>query len=204
MHEVGIESSIIKEFNNAYLSSVNDSGYALGLFKEKYPKEYKTITAMYRKRSAIRDTLELMQYVSKDIYWFTLTFNNERDDSLVKTKCRQAQRFLNEICTCYVMVEELGSEKERYHIHGFLTFSEDYGFDDFRKWHSRQNLKKLDYYGGKVKYLTKYTTKSVPRIRRSKLLSILYTYHSKHKGLKRHFRKMYEREINERIFKYFI
>ena len=42
-----------------------------------------------------------------------------------------------------VQIEEYGEDNGRYHIHGFLVFKYGYGFEDFRKWPSRQKLEEI-------------------------------------------------------------
>lgn len=81
---------------------------------------------------------------------------------------------------------KLGTEKERYHIHGFLVFKLGKGFEDFREWHSRQRLSLLDSkakVSKRVYYVTNYMTKDVPRIRRSKTMVKLCDCYTKNKGL---------------------
>lgn len=190
-----INESILKEWSSAvYNSCFHGNGEPIKSFKEKHREEYKLITAMYRKRVAINETLDIMEDMNEPIYWFTLTFNNDKDSNLVETKRKDAEKFLNSMCQCYLMVEEYGEDNGRYHIHGFLCFKYGFGFVDFTSWHSRQKIELLNEEKKKkkkVRYLTKYAVKSVPRIRRSKTLSKLYMFYRHKKVLRKSFYSTY-------------
>lgn len=198
-----LDKAILKEWCNAVANSCfNGSQEALKRFKEEHNEEYKLITAMYRKRIAIKETLDIMEDMNEPIYWFTLTFNNEKDINKVDTKRKDAERFLNSMCQCYLMVEEYGEDNGRYHIHGFLTFKYGYGFLDFTKWHSRQKIELLEEdkkKKKKVRYLTKYAVKSVPRLRRSKTLSKLYALYKKKKAIRKGFYDTYLEEFKRYV-----
>ena len=194
-----MDKTIIKEYDNALWTSINGHPQALEDFKNNHSEEYKIITAMYRKRVAINDTLRAMSYLNEPMYWFTLTFNNTKDNNSVEWKRKEAQYFLNEIAPVYVMVEEYGEDNNRYHIHGFLIFRYGKSWEDFRLWHSRQSIEELTEkkIRKKVRYLTKYAVKSVPRIRRSKMASNLYTSFLKHKVLTHHFECLMKETMKE-------
>lgn len=181
---------ILKEYDIAVFNQINGDKELMEDFKNKFPNEYKLISAMYRKRVAIKETLNAMQYLNEPIYWFTLTFNNNKDKNTVIWKRKEAQQFLNKIAPVYLMVEEYGEDNGRYHIHGFLCFRYGYGFKDFTKWHSRQKLEELreDKFKKKTRYLTKYATKQVPQLRRSKQCSILYNEYKYRKRLENNFK----------------
>lgn len=196
--EVLMDNEIIKEWQSACFNSQSGFSQSIVDFKNKYPNEYKIITAMYRKRVGINECLTIMQDMEEPIYWFTLTFNNSKDSNSVNTKRREAQIFLNRISMCYLMVEEYGEDNGRYHIHGFLCFKYGFGFIDFKEeWHSRQKLECID--GAKLKkkvrYLTKYACKQVPRLRRSQTMSKLCNYLKQHKGMKRCFPDVYLKDF---------
>ena len=195
-----MDKSIIQEYDNALFTAMN-SGHDeyLKQFKIEHSEEYKIITAMYRKRVALNDTLKAMSYLNEPMYWFTLTFNNTKDTNCVEWKRKEAQYFLNEIAPVYCMVEEYGEDNHRYHIHGFLIFRYGKGFNDFRKWHSRQKIEELSdrKIKKKVKYLTKYAVKSVPRIRRSKMASLLYTSFLKVKRISHSFECLANEDMKE-------
>ena len=181
-----MDKQIIKEYENALFWAQNGDSRILDLFVCEHPTEYRLISAMYRKRVAINDTLLALGYLNRPVYWFTLTFNNDRDALLVETKRKYAQTFLSNISIAYLMVEEYGEDNGRYHIHGFLIFNKDNDFRSFVKWPSRQKIQELtpNLYKKKVRYLTKYAVKSVPRLRRSKVASLLYTEYLKHKKVR--------------------
>lgn len=184
-----MDKQIIKEYANATFCAMNGSNGMLELFKKQHNNEYKTISAMYRKRVALMDTLMAMSYLDDIVYWFTLTYNNDKDKNTEKYKLNEATMFLKDIAPVYVLVEEYGENNGRYHIHGFLIFKYGYNIQDFKSWHSRQNLIELDQssFKKKVRYLTKYACKDVPRIHRSKQCSTIYKCYVKNKRLGNHF-----------------
>lgn len=197
-----VSKSIIKEWQNAILNSQNGYNNLVKEFKDKYPKEYKVITTMYRKRVGIKECLQVMEDMNEPIYWFTLTFNNSKDVNAIETKRKDAQRFLERMTICYLMVEEFGEDKGRYHVHGFLCFKYGYGFLDFKEWHSRQKIECLEEEWKKKKktrYLTKYASKSIPRLRRSKTMSLLCNYQKSHKGMRRCFPLTYANMFKEYV-----
>ena len=190
-----VNESILKEWCKAVWNSCfGGSRELVKQFKDNHNEEYKLITSMYRKRMAIKESLDIMEDMNEPIYWFTLTFNNDKDSNKIETKRKDAEKFLNSMCLCYLMVEEFGEDNGRYHIHGFLTFKYGFGFLDFTKWHSRQKIELLESDSKKkkkVRYLTKYAVKSVPRIRRSKTLCQLYSFYKSKKSTRRCFYDCY-------------
>ena len=155
---------------------------------------------MYRKRTELNNTIDVMKMLNEPIYWFTLTFNNDKNDNLVTSKRKDATRFLNRICSVYVMVEEYGEDNGRYHIHGFLCFKYGFGVLDFMQWHSREDIRELKTGIKKqIKYLTDYTSKSIPRIRRSRSLSALNTYYKKYKRLYKLFPNTFMEGFNKQV-----
>ena len=196
-----MDKSIIKEYECALWTAQNGHDEYLKQFKVSHSEEYKIITAMYRKRVAINDTLKAMSYLNEPMYWFTLTFNNSKDGNSVAWKRKEAQYFLNEIAPIYVMVEEFGEDNNRYHIHGFLIFRYGKTWEDFRLWHSRQKIEELteNKIRKKVHYLTKYAVKSVPRIRRSKMASTLYNQFKSEKCLLRSFKCLFDEDMKKVI-----
>ena len=199
MERVVITDDIRKQYINALYNLQSGSKDLMNVFILNYPKEYKLIMTMYRKRVDIKNSVEVLKYLNEDIYWFTLTFNNRKDTNSIKTKRREAQMFLSSISLSYLMVEEFGEDNGRYHIHGFLCFKYGKGFEDFQTWHSRQNIVKIDNPNKKIKYLTNYSCKSIPRIRRSKSLSVLYTYFKKNKRLSKLFPSTFQSAFNKQV-----
>lgn len=199
MENVVVSKEIRKEYINALYNLQFGSKVPMADFIAKYPSEYKLITTMYRRRCDLTDTLETMRLLNEPIFWFTLTFNNEKDANNIETKRKDAQRFLNRMCSVYVMVEEYGEDNGRYHIHGFLCFKYGFGFADFVQWHSRQKIIELDNGNKRIKYLTDYSSKQAPRIRRSKSLSALYTYFKNRKGLYKNFKSTFIEGFNKQV-----
>ena len=200
MEDVVITEEIRKEYINALYNFQSGSKELMPLFISKYPKEYKLIMTMYRKRTELNNTIETMKLLNEPIYWFTLTFNNDKDSNTIETKRKDAQRFLNRICSVYVMVEEFGEDNGRYHIHGFLCFKYGFGVFDFMQWHSREDIRELKTGIKKqVKYLTDYNTKSIPRLRRSKALSALCGYYKKHKRMSKLFPTTFKQDFNKQV-----
>ena len=196
-----ITEEVLNEWRNAVLNSVNGYHDAVLRFKENHEEEYKLITSMYRKRCVLTDCLKVMTDMNEKIYWFTLTFNNDKDTNKIETKRKDATRFLNRLSICYVIVEEYGEDNGRYHIHGFLCFKYGFGFIDFCEWHSRQKIEELtpSKIKKKIKYLTKYATKSVPRIRKSKTMSKLYQFYATKKTFRRCFESLYSEDFNKLV-----
>ena len=199
MKNIVVTKEIKKEYISALYNLQFGSKTLMADFINNHPEEYKLITTMYRRRCDLTDTLETMKLLNEPIYWFTLTFNNEKDTNNIETKRKEAQRFLNRICSVYVMVEEFGEDNGRYHIHGFLCFRYGYGFIDFVQWHSRQKIIELDNGNKRIKYLTDYSSKQAPRIRRSKALSVLYTYFKKHKRMYKLFNSTFIDNFNKQV-----
>lgn len=187
---MSINKAILKEYNLALHYNCLGDSTLLESFKLKYPIEFNIMDKMYRRRTDLIDTLDALKFTNEPIYWFTLTFKNEKDINKIESKRKEAQRFLNNIAPVYIMIEEYSKKNtERYHIHGFLIFKWGYGFNNFKQWHSRQNLLLLndDNYRQKVKYLTKYTVKDVPRLRRSKMCVKLYQAYKRVKKFRTYF-----------------
>lgn len=195
----GLNAQVLKEWQQAVINSQFGYHLAVEEFRKRHPQEYKVISAMYRKRVVLKDCLSVMQEMNEPVYWFTLTFNNDKDTNNITSKRKDAQRFLNRLCICYVMVEEFGEDNGRYHIHGFLCFKYGRGFVDFVEWHSRQKIELMEDYKlkKKVRYLTKYAVKQVPRIRKSKTLVQLVKFYHKEKRLKRSFPCLYEEDFKQ-------
>lgn len=200
---VSISEEVLKEYLTALYNSQFGSPLLMNAFKCNHLEEYKFINTMYRKRSAMKESIDIMQRMNEPVYWFTLTFNNEKNANTIESKRKEAQRFLNRLASVYLMVEEFGEDNGRYHIHGFLVFKYGFGFIDFQEWHSRQNILLCEnaIANKKIKYLTKYAVKSVPRIRRSKSLSVLYCFYKKHKRLSKSFPSMFKEDFNREVAK---
>lgn len=198
-----LNEQLLKDYREAIYNSQEGHTELLDKFKVEHKEEFNLFSKMYRKRTSIKSTLEVMYDMNEPVYWFTLTFNNKLDLNSVETKRKYACRFLKEIAPIYLMVEEYGEDNGRYHIHGFLVFKYGCGFEDFRKWPSRQKLEEIkeDKCKKKTRYLTNYTCKSVPRIRRSKQLVQFFNYYTKHKKFSECFPNVYEENIRKEFEK---
>lgn len=117
-----LNKSIIREYYDAIESSIFDDGYAMDIFKEKYPNQYKHLGAAHRKRAVIRKSLNAMKVITEDIYFGTLTFNNVKNANKEASKRKEAFTKLNTEFRYLLLVEEYGEDNGRYHIH-FLACS---------------------------------------------------------------------------------
>ena len=188
-----LKEDVLKAYFNAVFNcSYYFDNKALEDFKSMYPKEYKVLNAFYRARTNIRESVEVMSIFGV-VQWFTLTFDNDKDKNKETTKRKMAQRFLNGVFSCYLLVEEYGEENGRYHLHGFGIYKEGKGFNDFISWDYRNKIESLTEgkIKKKIKYLTNYSAKSLPRIRRSKTLVYLLKRHKKEKCMKNGFNTCY-------------
>ena len=176
---------------------------ALDRFKLKYPGDYIGLRKMNMKRIAIKDSIDPLFTMGESIYWFTLTFNDNKNNNSVEWKRKEAQRFLNNIAPMYLMVEEYGERNtKRYHIHGFCvrkySLSESEFFEAFSKWHSRRKLylcKDLKRGLKRIKYISKYIVKDIPKIRRSKSMSKLYLFYKSIKRLRKRFPSLFYKRL---------
>jgi len=161
-----------EEWRNALLNAQAGHSLSLKAFANKYPELYKHISSMLRKRTKLRSILGAFKSVSKYIYWGHLTWDDEHNVKDEKIKRNQALRFFDKFFKLYCFVEEYGEENERYHIHffGVLKDKETNYETMYQGWHSRIEIEclKPGQHNKKIKYLTKYAVKQVPRIRMSK------------------------------------
>lgn len=141
-------------------------------FKKLFPNEYKRFSAVARKRCEIRKSVDAMGVLGRDVYFGTLTYNNAKNRNKEEIKRKEAFEKLNSVFEYVLLVEEYGEDTNRYHIHFLGVFRANKDFDSFKAvWsHSRQNLRLLDSNSKIDKYLCKYLTKDLPRLRRNKRL----------------------------------
>lgn len=201
-----LKKSIFQEWENClteYYKFGDDS--AMNKFKDKYPSDYSILRKMSLKRISIKDTIEPLFLLGESVFWFTLTFKNSKDSNSIRYKKEEAQNFLNSLCGLYLMVEEFGEDNNRYHIHGFCVpmykFTSDYEFlCAFNTWHSRTKLFKIKNTSlglKKIKYISKYIVKDIPKIRRSKGMSKLYNFYKSIKRLRRTFNCLFIDRLQE-------
>jgi len=161
------------EWNNAITCAEFGSSGSIKLFAEKYPDLYKHMSSMLRKRTRLRSILQAYTHVSIFIYWGALTWNEEEDSLCERSKRAQALRFFNKFFKLYTFVEEYGEEEGRYHVHFFGVIKDkNTTYDEMREcWHSYLQIEclyKTYELRKKIKYVTKYAVKQVPRIRMDK------------------------------------
>ena len=185
---ITISEEQYSEWRNAILNASAGNSRSMNEFAKKYPELYKHISSMLRKRTKLKSTLEAYKSVSEFIYWGSLTWNEEHDNVNEKVKRNQALRFFDKFFKLYTFVEEYGEEKGRYHIH-FLGILKDkeIKYESMREcWHSFIQIECLKSYeiNKKVKYLTKYCVKQVPRVRMNKRSVALLRDFKRYKHMK--------------------
>lgn len=176
------------QWRNAVLNASAGCNIGINKFSKDYPELYKHISSMLRKRTKLKSTIEAYKSISEFIYWGSLTWNEEHDGANEETKRKQALRFFEKFFKLYTFVEEYGEENGRYHIH-FLGVLKDKGitYDVMRsEWHSFIQIECLKPYqvNKKVKYLTKYCVKQVPRVRMNKRSVALLKDYKRYKHMK--------------------
>ena len=188
---MNISKEIIDKWNNACWLAKFGQFQNLKLFNLQYSEESRFISSMCRKRIKLCKILESYMFVSQYLYWGTLTYNKEKDLLSDKVKRNQALIFFKKYFKLYTFVEELGSLKERYHIHFIGVINNDVPtFNEmYSNWHSRIKIEILtgEKCKRKVKYLTKYVSKSVPRVRMCKRSVKLLKDFNNYQSLKRSF-----------------
>ena len=137
------------------------------------------------------------------VYWGALTFNEEEDKKDLKTKRKQVQRFLDKFFKLYLYVEENGEENERWHIHFLGILKDDITYEMlYDSWHSRAECECLyKYYDikKKIKYVTKYVVKQVPRLHMNKRAITLTRQYKKYKSWKNHGFKSFDMDYIQEI-----
>jgi len=194
--------SVAKELINEWYNALSLDSFQLvnthvSAFKKEHPDIYYLFHSFYRLRHELNEDIKLMSHVGL-VQWFTLTFDNKHDKSLVSSKRKSATRFLNDLFLCYTIVEEYGEDNNRYHIHGFGVYRDNKSWCDFCKWHSRNKIETMneERLKRKVKYLTNYTIKSLPRLRRSKNMVYLRNRVKLSKTYKKNFNDCYKCRVN--------
>lgn len=196
-----------QEWRNAIYNAQDGKYKSIQEFQEKYPELFRHISAMLRKRTKLKSTLEAYKSISEFVYWGALTWDEEHNELDEKSKRRQALRFLEEYFKLYTFVEEHGEEHGRYHIH-FLGIIKDkeLTYDKMREsWHSFMQIECLKPYEitKKIKYLTKYAVKQVPRIRMNKRSIKLVKDYKRYKHMKNIgfecFKAQYDEDISDLV-----
>lgn len=166
---MAITEQIRSEYFNALYNQQFGNNEPMKRFKGSFPNEYRLINNVYHARTKLLHDIGIMKRLSNNsIYWGTLTYNEDKDKNLIKSKRKEAEKHLNELFCLWVMVEEFGTDNGRYHIHFIGVFKFGKTFNDFFQWHSKKDIEKV-YNARKVaRYLCDYMTKQMPRIRRNK------------------------------------
>jgi len=174
------DSSLLDSYYKAVSDIVHFDSYAfMEELKERYPEQIAFFLKVGTLRKKVRANIEALKDLNVPLYFGTLTFDCVKDKNKEKTKRRESFLFLNKLFLYFLAVEEYGEENGRYHIHFVGAFRAGKGFEDFRLWHSRQNLEKVNSIDGVCRYLIKYVSKQLPRLRRNKNLVALEKLHSK-------------------------
>lgn len=162
-----VSDEVFRIYRNALFNAQDGNPQPLKDFKLFYPIEYSLITRSYAKRVKLKECVNALTDIGEKVYFGTLTFDDKHYTDVSNMR-KQALRHLNTCFSAFVFVEEYGSENGRYHIHFIGALKRTKTFNDFKHWHSRNNLKELKDIGKAIHYLTDYTTKQAPRIRKSK------------------------------------
>lgn len=160
-------------------------------FAKDFPVEYKRFTQVHAKRSKVRECYEAMKVLSSEVYFGTLTFNTIKNNNKEECKRKEVWNKMEDVFEYLLVVEEYGENNGRYHIHFLGVFKEDQNFQSFvEAWkESRQNIERVRSSDKVCKYLVKYLSKDLPRIRRNKRLVRLCKVYHKSKVLRRNFPK---------------
>lgn len=176
-------NDVLNEYFSCLYNLQNNNGEPMKRFRLEHPKEYDVINGAYHKRVKLMKIIDFMKTVGA-VYFGSLTFNDKEDAKSIPTKRKQAWRHLNAIFSVVAMVEELGFENGRYHIHFVGVFRDGKTFDDFFKWHSREDIQKVVSKQKTCRYLCDYISKEVPRIRQNGALIAGMKHYNKGKGWK--------------------
>lgn len=167
---------ITQEKLTRYFHAIDQRGLfgryvALNDFKNDNPEEYQFLMSMSNKRREIKDNALFMMSYSDKVCFGALTFDDSHDSSSESNKRKQAIRHLNEYMNCWLLVEEYGDENGRYHCHFIGVLKNGIKYSEFNSsWHSFAFIEKVKSRRKTAKYLCEYTSKQVPRLRRSKSL----------------------------------
>ena len=187
-----VDFNLLKDYYACYFRTIEeplDGLNYLDAFKACHPVEYRFFSSVHCKRSKVRKSMQYMQACGLP-YFGTLTFKSSKDKNTKRYKRQEAFKALNSLFDAFLVVEELGELKGRYHLHFVGLFKKDKGFADFIKcWHSRQNIEKVDSIKEASQYLVKYVVKQLPRVHRNKGLIALEKRYKNIKKLEKHWSK---------------
>lgn len=161
-----------------YCLSCARGGWAkpMDLFKYMFPSDYAFISSMLHKRVNTKKNIDFMMWLKPEaVYFGDLTYDNDYDVKVIPLKRKMAQRHLNKYFDAYMLFEEFGTQNTcRYHVHFVGVLKSGFKSKDVKEsWPCFANCKFVHSSRGVASYLTNYTTKQVPRIRRNKQLVCL-------------------------------
>ena len=145
-------------------------------FKSAFHNDYVFISSMLHKRVNTKKNIEFMLWLKPEaVYFGDLTYDNDYDVKAIPLKRKMAQRHLNKYFDVYMLFEEFGTQNTcRYHVHFVGVLKSGVKAKDVREnWPCFSKCKYVRSSRGVARYLTDYTTKQVPRIRRNKQLVLL-------------------------------
>lgn len=197
-----IDKAIFEDYKNAVFHISVGVYEVMNRFKLAHPSEYAYFNSIHLKRCSISKNIECMMYFAKrhkcKVYFGTLTYDNMHDIKSIATKRKEANRFLNNVFNMFVYVEELGEDNERYHIHFVGVFKDGKTFkEDYFKWHSRTDIQPVIDVVNTTRYLCKYISKQLPRIRRNKALVLFEKEYRSANHIRGHFPSLYEEFIQK-------
>ena len=147
--------------------------YPMTRFKEWFASDYAFISSMLHKRCVTRKNIDFMLWLKPEaVYFGDLTYSDKYDVKAIELKRKMAQRHLNKYFDAYMLFEEFGTENTcRYHVHFVGVLKKDFKAKDVREnWPCFSKCKFVRSSRGVAAYLTNYSTKQVPRVRRNKKL----------------------------------
>ena len=179
---MNVSEQVRNEYFNALYNQQFGNTESMKKFREQYPDIYKVINAMYHKRVKVRKDIECMRHYSNNkVYFGALTFQESKDQNKDISKRRECFRFLNSVFEMFLLVEEMGTDNGRYHVHYVGVFRSGKTFNDLFAWHSREDIQIVKSSRSVARYLCNYIVKQVPRIRRNKTLVKVSKKYAKYK-----------------------
>lgn len=157
-------------------------GKPMDLFKSMFPSDYAFISSMLHKRVTTRKNIDFMLWLKPEaVYFGDLTYSDDYDKKAIELKRKMAQRHLNKYFDVYMLFEEFGTQNTcRYHVHFVGVLKSGVKAKDVRdNWPCFSKCKFVHSSRGVASYLTNYSTKQVPRVRRNKQLVQLQRQYEK-------------------------
>lgn len=197
---------ITEELRKEYFDALNNqemswNAQPMTEFRINHPLEYQYINSVYHKRCKLKKDIKCLFSVSENVYFGTLTFDNEEDKKKEITKRKNAFKFLNNIFGLWCCVEEHGEDNGRYHLHCIGVFRQGKTFNDWFAWSGREDIKKIkkNQCNKVASYLCDYMSKASPRLRRNKLFVQVSRLYQKRKSLNNRGWNYQDKELDCRI-----